>query len=228
MIFFHNVSVGNISKPKVISIFHGNGVKKYRYRNSTKNCGKKEKIMIVKDLIALAARFGEREDIAKYLYGSIVDEESEGEVEKLLDAYRIIEQDIAMRVGHLRRKERFETEDGVIHLDELSLPPVRIKRVENELGVGLPYLLFPSRIETSAGVVFLEYTALPRIKGLNDQAELPLGVMEETIACGVAAEYDLMNGLYEEASILDKRYKSGIVGVCLKSPKERMGARKWA
>jgi len=183
--------------------------------------------MNVKTVISWAAKMAEREDLATYLEGTLIDAELEREVEKLLDCYQTVEQDIAMRCQGIVEKEEVNTEDGVIYFRALKKGAIAILRVENEVGAGLPFLRYPDRIETKEGRVFVIYSAFPEFKGLDDVAETPHFLPVAVVAYGVACEYYLMNGLYEEAAIFDKRYKDGLVALCLHSPKRKWEGRKW-
>ena len=183
--------------------------------------------MNVKTVISLAAKMSEREDVSAYLEGTLVDAELEREVEKLLDCYQTVEQDVAMRCQGIVEKQEVETADGIVYYESLVRRVVSVLRVESEAGAGFPFLRFPDRIETKAGRAIVIYSAFPERKEAEDEAEVPSYLPLAVLSYGVACEYYLMNGLYEEAAIFDKRYKDGLIALCLHSPHKKWEGRKW-
>lgn len=185
-----------------------------------------EVIMKVKQIVSLAARLAEREDLTEYLKGDLYDPASEREIERLIECFRIVEQDIATGYLALTTKESMETEDGKIFYASLQKPVVSVLRTEVN-DVGVPFIVYPDRIETKRGKVDVVYSYLPNEKGLEDDCEFLKRIPISVVAYGVVSEYCLMNGLYTEASLFDQKYKDSLSSLCAVSPKRRMGARRW-
>ena len=183
--------------------------------------------MKVRTILSLAAPQAAREDVASIFKGTTYEADSERELDKFLDCYRIVEQDIAVNYLALTKREIAEAENGTVSLSSLSRAVVNVLRVESERGEGLRYRLFPDRIETRRGKCAIVYTYLPEDKNPEDDCELLRQIPPAVIAYGVVCEYYTMNGLYEEAATFDKKYKDGLIASCAVSPKRRMEARKW-
>lgn len=183
--------------------------------------------MKVKTILSLAARLADREDVASFLKGISYEADAERELDKFLDCYRIVEQDIAVNYMALTQRETVQAENGVVPLSVLSKSVVNVLRVESERGEGLHYRLFPDRIETKRGKCAIVYTYLPEDKEPEDDCELLRQIPPAVIAYGIVCEYYTMSGLYNEAATFDKRYKDGLIASCAVSPRRRMEARKW-
>ena len=56
----------------------------------------------------------------------------------------------------------------------------------------------------------VKYAYTPTEKTMDGECECAIGVSERLVAFGMASEYSAALGLYEEASVWDKKYKDGI------------------
>ncbi|MGN1234417.1 MAG: hypothetical protein ACI4U2_00360, partial [Christensenellaceae bacterium] len=148
------------------------------------------------------------------------------EVDKLIDAYNVVEQDIAVNYQALVKRESVSSTDGNIYYSSLSAPLVNVLRIE-KTGAETVYRIYPDRIETEEGTLDLIYCYLPRTKQIEDESECMPNIPLAVIAYGVAAEYHMMNGLFSEATAYEKRYQDGLLAARAVSPKRRMRRRSW-
>ncbi|MBQ8885814.1 MAG: hypothetical protein IJY62_05560 [Clostridia bacterium] len=182
--------------------------------------------MTVKEVVLLAAEeLGLGESVAAHLSGGA---EGERETAELLRAFNLVENEIALDYLPLYSEEEIESETGVIRFDGLSRAAVRILRVCDEYGNKLPFRLFPEWLKTQAGKVKIAYTYSPKEKGLEDKSDYVLQASPRLLAYGIAAEYSLTKGLFEEAAVWDKKYKDALTAAYRARPSRILRSRRWA
>ena len=72
------------------------------------------------------------------------------------------------------------------------------------------------------------YTYLPKTKTFDDKSDFTLNASVRLLSYGVAAEYALANGMFEEAAVWDKKYKDAIKAAYCSKPPRRIRSRRWA
>ena len=77
-----------------------------------------------------------------------------------------------------------------------------------------------------AGEVNVTYTYRPSVKAREDEAELDRKGDARLMALGTACEFSLMNGMFDAASLLDKRYRDALACAC-RDRSGRMKMRSW-
>ena len=180
----------------------------------------------VKDAIKLTAELLEmQERVNGYFEGT--DLQGEAEVENLLRCFNLVENELALDYFPLSTEECVDTQTGVVYFDELRLAPVRITKVTDAWGNECPYKLFPDYIKTQAGKMTVQYIYLPAKKGLEESTDFSLFVSARLFAYGMASEYALSCGRFEEASVWDKKYKDAIVATYRAKPCRKISARRW-
>lgn len=112
----------------------------------------------------------------------------------------------------LRKTEEIESE-GEISLSALSERLRQVLGVKRE-GRKVGFRLLPFCIRTETGRVEVDYTYLPA-PAENEQSVLELSPFLDarTVALGVAAEYSLCFGLYEQALAFDKRFRDSLAAL---------------
>ena len=180
----------------------------------------------VKDAIKLTAELLEmQESVHAYLDGR--DMQGEADVENLLRCFNLVENELALDYFPLLAEEKLRTETGAVYFGELRFAPVRITKVTDGWGNDCPYRLFPDYLKTQAGEITVQYSYLPGEKGLEDTSDFSLFVSVRLFAYGMASEYALSCGRFEEASVWDKKYKDAICAVYKGRPCKKMNARRW-
>lgn len=183
--------------------------------------------MTVKEVVLLAAtELGIADDVQAY-----IESESgagERETKLLVECFNIVENELALDYLPLYAEEELCTETGAILFSQLGDSAVRILRVEDEWGNGLKFSLFPVYLKTQPGKVKVTYTYTPKRKELNGSSDFVLQASPRLLAHGIAAEYSLATGRFEEAAIWDKKYKDGIQAAYKAAPCKKMRSRRWA
>ena len=108
------------------------------------------------------------------------------------------------------------------------MPCVRIIRVTDEYGNSVPFKLFPQYLRTQPGRVNVSYTYTPREKNAEEESDFVLSVSPRLFAYGIASEYSLAAGLFEEAAVWDKKYKDALAAAYRSKPSRIIRSRRWA
>lgn len=183
--------------------------------------------MTVKEIIlAAATELGIAEKVEAYITSGATD--GEAEAKALLTCFNLVENEVALDYLPLLAEEELESETGAIYYASLSREPVRVIGVRDEWGNDVPFTLFPEYLKTQPQRVRLRYTYLPKAKTFNDKSDFILNASVRLFAYGVAAEYSLAGGLFEEAAVWDKKYKDAIKAAYASKPARRMRSRRWA
>lgn len=147
--------------------------------------------------------------------------------EALVRCFNIVESELAVDYLPLLFEEEFETETGVVYYSELARSVVRVVKVTDAWGNEAPFKLFPEYLKTQAGQVKVRYTYAPREKTLSDSSDYLLYASVRLFAYGIAAEYSLSCGYFEDAAVWDKKYKDAIAAVYRKKPCRKIQSRRW-
>jgi len=154
--------------------------------------------MTVKETILLAADelgFGER--VRGYFDGGTA--EGEKEAKDLLRCFNLVENELALDYLPLQREDEAYSETGTIEYTALSRSAVRILRVRDEWGNDAAFRLYPAYLKTQPGKVRVTYTYTPRKKTFTEESDYILQASPRLLAFGMAGEYCLACGMYEEA-----------------------------
>lgn len=180
--------------------------------------------MIVKNIVISA---GDLLGIGDQVRDEIEKSEDSKIVQCLLKCYNIVENELAVDYFPLLLEETFSSDTGALYFESFSKKPVRIVKVVDAWENEIPFKLFPNFLKTQTGKVCVRYAYEPEEKKLQSKGEVSLHVSERLIAYGVASEYALASGLFEEASAWDKKYKDAISAVYRANPARKISARRW-
>ncbi|MBQ4268819.1 MAG: hypothetical protein IJB97_04120 [Clostridia bacterium] len=181
--------------------------------------------MTVREVIKEAAEIVGAEKVKAYIDSNVSGGERQTEV--LLRCFNLVENELALDYLPLKCEETFQTQTGAIDYASLSKKAVRILSVKDESGNSVPFKTFPDRLKTQAGVLQVLYSYLPEEKTLSGESDFKTLASKRLFAYGVAAEYCLSCGLYEEAAVWDKKYKEAIAAVYKAHPPRRIASRRW-
>lgn len=183
--------------------------------------------MTVKEVLLTAAfELGMADGVQAYLDGT--SQESKAEVESLLKCYNLVENELALDYLPITAEDEVWTDTGVVYFSELAQRVVRIVRITDAWGNETPFTLYPEYVKTQPGRVKISYTYVPKEKTLDAECEHMRYVSERLMAYGIATEYALASGLFEEAAVWDKKYKDAIAAAYRAKPKAKIHSRRWA
>lgn len=184
--------------------------------------------MLVKDCMELAAVNLGIEDALQNYFSGVGTAEDNKKGELLLTCFNIVENELALDYFPLLSEDTLTSDGGVIAFSLLSKPAVRITKVTDKWGNSVPFQLFQSYVKTQPGEVCVTYTYAPAKKILGEKSDFSAHVSARLIACGMAAEYTMATGLFEEAAVWDKKYKENIRAAYRLQKCERIRSRRWA
>lgn len=181
--------------------------------------------MTVKEILLASAELLQLDDVVAQLRGT--GEESE-KTDVLLQCFNLVENELALDYLPLYAETEVETETGVVNYTSLPHAVVRILRVQDEGGNALSFKLFPSYIKASCGKLKIGYTYAPTAKTLLGSSDYVLQASVRLFAYGIAAEYTLLTGMFEESAVWDKKYKDAIEAAYRSCPCRVLRSRRWA
>ena len=99
--------------------------------------------------------------------------------------------------------------------------------MRGESGGKLPFTVGAECIRVREGKVRVYYSYRPRVKKIADEAESNSRAGERVLALGTACEYALMSGMFDAATLLDRRYRDALACAC-RERGGRLKMRRWA
>lgn len=183
--------------------------------------------MTVKECMELAAvHLGIEEPIATCFAGNGTAEDNK-KATLLLSCFNIVENELALDYFPLIAEDTLKTDGGVVNFSALQNEAVRVTKVTDEWGNSATFQLFPSYLKTQPGKVCVTYTYTPKKKAMSGKSDFYTDVSVRLISYGMAAEYAMATGLFEDAAVWDKKYKEGIRAAYRLQKCERLRSRRW-
>lgn len=182
--------------------------------------------MTVKDIVTLAAtQLGIADDLQDVIDGKTGADTKMATL--LVECFNIVENELALDYLPLYAEDEMYSDTGKIEFSKLSQAAVRILKVEDVWGNSLPFKLFPTYLVTQPQKVKITYTYTPTKKTITGKSDYQLLASERLFAYGVAAEYCVAMGLYEESAVWDKKYKESIEAARSNGKSVRLASRRW-
>ena len=160
-------------------------------------------------------------------YVDNVSEEGLEEARTLIRCFNHVENELALDYLPLLFEEEFQTETGVVYYSQLQRAAVRVLAVTDGWGNEVPFTLFPEYVKTQAGKIRIRYSYTPEEKAIGDESDFVLYASKRLFCCGMAAEYCIASGLYEEAAVWDKKYKDAIKAAYRLQSSKKLRSRRW-
>ena len=181
--------------------------------------------MTVKEILREAAQMLGLDDTVAYLDGE--DEETK-EAVQLLRCFNVVENELALDYLPLYAETEIDTPSGIVLYSVLPHKIVRVLRVLDEHGEKVKYTLYPTQIKACVGKIKIAYTYAPCEKTLDESSDYQLQASKRLFAYGIAAEFLLGQGAFEQAAVWDKKYKDAITAAYQARPCKIMRSRRWA
>lgn len=182
--------------------------------------------MKVKEVVLLAAaQLGIEEEVSAYFAGT--DSCGKKNAELLLTCFNLVENELALDYLPLVYEETYTTETGLIYYERLEKSVVRVLEVTDIWENPLEFKIFPKYLKTQATMLKIKYSYAPEEKTIDGDSDFDGLVSKRLMAAGVATEYALAMGLFEEASVWDKKYKEAIEATRALAPYKRISSRRW-
>lgn len=181
--------------------------------------------MTVKEVVLLAAtHLGIVDEVESYVENKVGNGKN---TLLLVDCFNLVENEIALDYLPLYAEEEKQTLTGKIEYSAFQKPVTRVLKVTGADGAYQSYTCFPDCIKTSVGKIKIFYAYSPYKKTIDDCSDYETQVSTRLLSYGVAAEYATAMGLYEEASVWDKKYKDALAAAYALKPTSKMPSRGW-
>lgn len=169
--------------------------------------------MTVKEIVNTAAALLSREDITAYLSGKNTGavKETLPSINVMVTLANLVISELAGTYIPMVKSEQIKVDGGKIYYTDFSCTPLKIKRVCDSQGRELSYNENALYLEVNASNVVVEYQFVPPNYDLNDE----IGYTDTEVSCGtlafgVAAEYSICKGAFDEAVMWHKRYVESV------------------
>ncbi len=127
----------------------------------------------------------------------------------------------------LMSEKTVQSKDGRIAYSELGTAVYDVKWVKKD-GNKVKFGLMPSYIDVSCdGEYEVMFYTRPEQMTLSDDVPETLHLTPRVISYGIAAEYLLVSGFYEEAVMYDRRFKDALVRLAGGDAARRVKRRRW-
>ncbi len=174
--------------------------------------------MTIKDIVRTAAVLLDRTDIKDYLDGNFdgVAEETTQSLTTLTELANLVISELAESYIPAVKSEEVFASNNRIYYSTLSEKPLKILKVKDGFDNPIRFSYSPEYILTDRQNVIVEYEYLPTAKSLEDDiCYSEREVSPRIIAYGLAAEYSIVMGEFNQAVTWHKRYTDGIATICL-------------
>ena len=184
--------------------------------------------MKVGKILSLAATLAFKDDLSKGFSEGDVDYSDE-EVKKLFTAYNLVIGELTEEIQPLFDEASLYSDDGKYYY---TVFPKKVKRIV-KAKVGEREIPFKQRltyVETGKTQTDFLYDYAPTsASSADDECCYNESVFSERVlAKGVASEYLLTVGLFDEAIVLRKAFEEAIERYSLRKKREKMKKRTWA
>lgn len=175
--------------------------------------------MTIKEIIKTAAVLLGEDELYKELTSgeeTAIDAEVLSEINLFAQLSNLLIDELSATYIPLKKEEKVYTSDGKIRYGDLKENAVKILGVYDRYGEKALFTQFTEYMITAAGELTVSYAYTPSTLGLNDKtgySERDVSVC--VLAYGVAAEYCLNKGRFDEAMFWRKRYSDGVEAFCL-------------
>ncbi len=182
--------------------------------------------MTVKDIIYYASLMCGKEKLAEQIAQGVLPDDNPDAV-RFLNCYNLTVMELSEEIEPLIYCETLSSPNGVFYYTSFTKPPKRIVSVSS-FGREIAFTVFHDRVETGAGVCEITYDyRSAKASSLADECEYDENVFSaRVLAMGVAAEFLLVSGLYDEAATWRERYEKAIE-THLISKSKRIRGRVW-
>lgn len=183
------------------------------------------------DIINLSANIVGQTNVVNYVKGvasntnPTADAETLADVDLFTTLANLVIRELAGTYIYMKATQNFTTNNKRIAYSSFTVSPVEILAVYDANGISVSYKENREYLEVAFSSVSVEYAYIPSNYSLSQE----IGYSEKEISItalsfGVAGEYCLATGRFDEAVMFRKRYSDAIEQFCL--PKNRKVKRR--
>ena len=186
--------------------------------------------MKVKDILKLTATILDRKDLVSFYNDGVCDDyiKAQEDSDILLSSYNILTEEIAVETLKLKYTELLKVENGILSYASFKYNPISIISVKDKNGNLVDCKILPTDIKTDKSEVVCEYYYIPALKSVEDDSEI-VGTLipKTTIMYGIATEFCLIKGLFEEATVWHQKYVNSLSKLSKPKKLKKIKCRKW-
>jgi len=169
--------------------------------------------MTVKEILLSTATCLGREDVVQYLNGdsSTSDKQTLNAVSAMVSLFNMVVGELASTFIPMTKSEKVSFSNGKYAFSSLTENAVEIVGVYDDYGYEISYKIKGEYLCVDKGSAIVTYKYLPKNYDLNDEigySENEVGKM--TLTCGLAAEFCISEGLFNQAVMWHKRFVEGV------------------
>ena len=168
--------------------------------------------MSIKEMLKLTATIIGREDVKSYVEdGAILLEDTVSLTEKLVALSNLVVQELSATFIPMIKKEKVTAKNFKVRYDGLAGSIVQIKNVYDINGNKISFAQTPEYISVNNSQVIIEYECIPPNYALSDEIGYEESdVPQVLLSYGLASEYYVSTGRFEQAVMWHERYVDGI------------------
>jgi hypothetical protein len=185
--------------------------------------------MTVKSILKLATSLLNRKDFLSYLEsGSSLDVNIKDEIDTLVACYNVVAEELSTVYDKIVYTQKLTVSNGVLKYTQFTYNPVKILSVKDNDGKDVDCEILPTELRTNVSRIVVEYTYIPKKRLLDDESDFKNTPFKERVfAYGIATEYLLIKGSYEEASLWHDKYLGAIKNSLSIKGSSKIKGRVW-
>ena len=181
--------------------------------------------MTVKNVVAAAARLVLSDAVAdKIAAGSTLTTDEQNDFNRLIRGFNLVMKEVAAEYLPLVVTQTFS--GGNVSYSTLTHAPYKIRGAYDEKGDPVVYETFPTFIKLPEKSVSVAYEYIPEDCAANDTFVYEGSFLENAFCYGVASEFCMASGRYDEAQNWDVKFRRAARPPLRKKPK-RIKCRTW-
>ncbi len=182
--------------------------------------------MNVREILGIAVSYLGLKDLSFALDCPVV--LSDKRAVDLINAANLVNSEISSEYFPLLKEEKIKTNNSIVEYVALSERLLDVVSVKDAGGDNVRYKLFPTYLKVkNDGEYTIVYQYLP--PRLEYHSELPydIKISERLFALGICSEYCLLNGMYDESVMFDKKYREALRMALTTKGEHIASVRRW-
>lgn len=186
--------------------------------------------MTIKEILSLSALEIGRDDLVDYFNGGAEtsgQSQASADADKMFACYKLVVSELSEEFYPLTKTETLTSESKRYYYSQFSITPIEIKAVY----VGdkkVDYTVTPFYFSCDYDSVSVVYEYYPSATSIAEECPYAnTKISGRIVALGVAREFLLVQGLYDQAVIFSERFTNALSSVLVSKGCGRIKARGW-
>ncbi len=185
--------------------------------------------MTIKEIVKTSAALLSREDVCDYLSGKQegVGDETVPALNTMVTLLNLVISELSATYIPMVKSEQAEISGGKLYYTQLKNTPLKVINVYDMQGREMLYSENALYLQIDAKQAVIEYEFVPPIYGLDEViGYTEKDISQGALSFGLAAEYSICKGAFDEAVMWHKRYVDS-VNASRKIQNKKIKARSW-